>query len=568
MKRSQLIVVLAAIAAVVVIAASGRGESKKSGGEAARSTPTLPAGAVEVSIASSPEKAELVEKVAKDFNATGAEVGGRPVVVTVSTPNSGDEVLAIARAARGERGDTPVVWSPASSLWARLLEHETDRDLVPDGAPSIVRSPLVLAMWEPLARTLGWPDKPIGWADVLRLAEDPRGWEAYGRPEYGTFKLVHTNPSASTSGLEAVTASYFAATGKTEGLTVEDVERPSVERRIAAIEQSIVHYGDATPFIKQQLLEHGPSYASVAAMEETTLVEFNREREGQPKLVAIYPSEGSFYSDSPYLILNAPWVDAAEREGAEAFQRFIASHVTPELAAEHGFRPPDPGSAPLPPVDARHGVDPEQPTRELTLPEPRVLAAIQRSWIRNRKAANILLVVDTSASMNEDAKLSNAKDGLLKGFLRELSPRDRVGLTTFSDQVRPVLPIEPFVKNRDRLSAHIRDLFADGQTALYQATGEAVADIAALRDRKRINAVVLLSDGVNNAGETNFPELIPQLTRHSDAEGNAIRVFTIAYGEDADPEVLKTIAERSGGRSYLGDTENIEAVYRGISSYF
>ncbi len=55
---------------------------------------------------------------------------------------------------------------------------------------------------------LGWPKKRIGFADVLRLARAPRGWGSVGRPEFGRFKYVHTNPDVSTSGLEAVSAEY------------------------------------------------------------------------------------------------------------------------------------------------------------------------------------------------------------------------------------------------------------------------------------------------------------------------------------------------------------------------
>ena len=418
MKRSQLVVVLAAVVAVALVGVAGQrgGDDGKDNGAAKRGS--QPANAVQVTVASSPEKAALVARLADEFNATHPSAGGRPVVVSVSKPNSGDEEAAIAKAASGSGGDRPVVWTPASTLWARLLEHDADRDLVPEHNKSIVRTPLVLAMWEPMARALGWPRKEIGFADVLRLAQDPRGWDAHGHPEFGAFKLVHTNPAASTSGMGAVTASYFAATGKKEGLTVADVDRPEVRRQIARIEQSIVHYGDATPFIKDQLRKNGPTYASAVAMEETTLVEFNADRNGQPKLVGIYPKEGTFYSDSPFIILKAPWVDDAERAGAQAFQRFITGHLTPAVAAKYGFRPADPAAAPLPPVDAAHGADTKQPVRVLAMPQPDVLAHIQRAWFANRKAANIELVVDTSASMSQEAKLARAKVGL-----RRLPPR-------------------------------------------------------------------------------------------------------------------------------------------------
>ena len=76
-------------------------------------------------------------------------------------------------------------------------------------------------MWEPMADALGYPGKPIGFADILDLASSPGGWRRYGRPEFGDFSLVHTNPDFSTSGLSAVVAEYYAATGKNEGLQRE-----------------------------------------------------------------------------------------------------------------------------------------------------------------------------------------------------------------------------------------------------------------------------------------------------------------------------------------------------------
>ena len=52
-------------------------------------------------------------------------------------------------------------------------------------------------------------------------------------------------------------------------------------------------------------------------MEEVTLLDFNRSRGGQPPLVALYPPEGTFYSDNPYITLDAPWVrPRAARRGA------------------------------------------------------------------------------------------------------------------------------------------------------------------------------------------------------------------------------------------------------------
>ena len=118
---------------------------------------------------------------------------------------------------------------------------------------------------------------------------------------------MHTNPDFSTSGLSAVVAEYYAATGKKEGLHRGRRDRLAGARDIVRdIEQSIVHYGDTTLFIADQMRKEGPGYASAVAMEEVTLLDFNRNRGRQPRLVALYPPEGTFYSDNPFIVLDAP----------------------------------------------------------------------------------------------------------------------------------------------------------------------------------------------------------------------------------------------------------------------
>ena len=54
-------------------------------------------------------------------------------------------------------------------------------------------------------------------------------------------------------------------------------------------------------------------------------------------------------------------------------------------------------------MTAANGVDPAEPRRVLGLPEPRVLAAIKDAWRADRKPANVLLVLDTSGSMNDES---------------------------------------------------------------------------------------------------------------------------------------------------------------------
>jgi Ca-activated chloride channel family protein len=559
-KTGSILTIVAAIAAVAVAAfvASGGGDDAKSGSTA--SAPAAPAGAQQLSFVVSPEKEQLLKAAVTKFNASGTEVGGKRVFVAMKAMNSGDAENAIARGRL-----QPDVWSPAGSFWGRLLNLRADQPFVAKENPSIVRTPLVIAMWEPMAQALGYPKKPVAFEDIVRLATDPRGWAAVGQPNFGRFKYVHTNPDSSTSGAEAVTGSYYALAGKKEGLTDADVAKAAP--RVKELERSIVHYGDSTLFIEDQLCKGGLAYASAVAMEETTVIDFNRRRCSGTKLVALYPEEGSFFSDSPYIVLDADWVTPADRQAAGAFQKFLAGEVDADLAGRYGFRPGDPETKAAGLVSAANGANPTKPRRELLLPEPPVLNKVLTTWRRDRKPARVMLVLDNSGSMQDEDKLVHAKQGLL-AFFRQVAPQDEIGLTKFSAKVTELVAPAPFARNRPALERAVRGIIPEDDTAVYDATVKAVDAIKAKADAEHINAVVVLTDGADTTSSVTGRQVLDRLTQEGKAESNAVRVFTIAYGSDAKASELDRFAAASGGKGFTASTADIEQVYRSISSFF
>jgi Ca-activated chloride channel homolog len=519
--------------------------------------------ALEIPFAYSTNEEELLLPLVERFNKEHHEVDGQRVEIVGEGVSSGEAEAKIASGA-----SRPVIWSQASSLWGRLLNHETDASWVADENPSLVRTPLVVALWPPEAKALGWPTTPIGFAQLLKLATSKEGWAAYGLPTFGSFKLGHTNPDFSTAGLSFVTAQYYTAAEKRTGLTVADVERPAVREQVRQVQQSIVHYGDTGSFFVDQLKAHGPGYISAVAMEEVTLLEYNRTRRTSAMpLVAVYPAEGTFSFDNPLITLHAPWVTPVQASAATVFERWLATKITPELAARYGYRPGDPSKHATAPIDRAHLVDPTQPRTELALPEPRVLAAIKRAWREDRKPANVAVVVDVSGSMGDGGRLEQAQQGL-RVFLHQFSQRDRVGLLTFSERVNVIVPIGEMRTNRPLLVQSVDHLVAGGGTSVYDATARGVDLIAALHDQTRINAVVVLTDGEDNESRLKASQVIASLTQRSEDQENTIRVFTIAYGSEANQKVLASIAEASGGKGYTGDPTEIEGVYRQISSFF
>jgi Ca-activated chloride channel family protein len=556
--RGRLVIVVLALAAVAIaFAASGR-DGEDSAAPPGSTPGAAGADGIHLAFAYSPEKAELLAPLITRFNAERHSSGGRTIVVDGKNIASGEAQTRIARGTL-----EPTIWSPASSFWGRLLNYETDRRLVADDNPSIVRTPLVIAMWEELADAYGYPQRKLGYEQLSELATE--GWAAAGKPEFGAFKYVHTNPEFSTSGLSAVSASYYAAAGKREGLTDADVARarPSVRR----LERSIVHYGDTTLFISQELRKRGLGYASAVAMEETTLIEFNRTAGDGARLVAVYPEEGTFVSDNPLIVLQADWVSDEQRAAARTFETFLAEAITPEVAGRHGFRPADENAAPAGLVTPAYGVDPIQPRHVLRVPEAPVLAKLKDAWAADRKPANVMVVFDTSGSMGEEQKLTHAKEALV-AFFRQAAPQDRIGLIKFSTDIQPLVPIAGMRANRARLVAATKTLLPDGDTRVRDATVEGVKAVERKLDRDAINAVVLLTDGADTTSSRSADQVVSELGRQGRKESGQIRVFTIAYGSAPNTTELERYAAATGGKPYKGNTDDIASIYRSISSFF
>jgi Ca-activated chloride channel family protein len=469
-------------------------------------------------------------------------------------------------------------------------------------AKSFMLTPLVIAMPKPMAQALGWPTTPIGFGDVLALSQDPNGWAGKGHPEWGPFRFGKTNPNFSTSGLAQTVAEYYAATGKTKDLTLEDLARPEVDAYARGVESAVVHYGDTTLTFLNNLYradQRGNSfgYASAVAVEEKSVLDYNsgnpdgildpgeKPRKPRVPLVSIYPKEGTLFSDNPLIVLNAPWVSKSETAGARAFANFSTTAGSQRRVLKFGFRPGNPAVAVGAPIIKANGVDPSQPQTTLEVPKPAVLSGVIDQWNQIRKKARVLLVVDVSGSMGDEGdsrtgatKLDLAKKAALAA-LSQFQPDDDVGLRIFSTDIsnsdptdyKDLVPIGPMSANRPDLKSNIERLVPTQGTPLYTVAHDSYAKMLSEFDATRINAVVLLTDGRNeDDNNTDLGGLLKYLRSQNEGEATmAVRIFPIAYGNDADEATLKRIAEATNAAEYSAvDPTTIVNVFNAVVSNF
>lgn len=554
------------IALLVFLAACGKVRENPSSGPSSPAN-NNPKGSVTLTFTYGSEKEDWIKEVTSGFNAGDHRIAdGRTIVVEAIPMGSGDcidELLTESRKAD--------ITSPASAAFIQLGNAESraksGKDLV-GATDNLVLSPVVIAMWKPMAEAIGYGKKPVGWGDILALAKDPRGWAAYGHPEWGPFRFGHTSPESSNSGLISIFAEAYAATGKKGGLTVADVNAEKTAQFVAGIERSVVHYGSSTGFFGKKMFSNGPEYLSAAVMYENMVIESSGSQYSLPfPIVAIYPKEGTFWSDHPAGIVQRPWVTPDKKEAAKIYIDYLLAKPQQEKAIPHGFRP---GNVDVPltsPIDTTHGVDPKEPLTTLEVPQVDVIHAVLALWHTNKKHANITLAFDTSGSMKENQKMENARAAALQ-LVDQLSDDDQFSLLPFSGTPEWAFQRLGIRAGRDSAKEKVGSLYPHDGTALYDAISTAYASHLASQDQdaERISAIVVLTDGEDRDSKMSLDDLLKQIK--FDNERHTIRVFTIAYGDDAKKDVLTKIADATQAKFYAGNQQNIRQVLREISTFF
>jgi Ca-activated chloride channel family protein len=540
------------------------------------------------------EKEEWIKDLTAKFNADPAQTvaGGRRIRVEAVPLGSGESIeeLLAGRSPKGQKSPAHLT-SPASAAFIKIGNAESRAqgkgDLV-GPTKNLVRSPVVIAMWKPMAEALGWPGKPVGWSDVLQLAQDEQAWEKRDHAEWDPFRFGHTHPELSNSGLISIFAEVYAAPSvqKDHGLTVADVTDPRTARFLRGIEQSVVYYGSSTGFFARKMFTGGPRYLSAAVMYENMVIESYDRKKYKPQfpVVAVYPKEGTFMSDHPVGVVRRDWVKAEHQEAAQKYIAYLLGEEQQKAAMAYGFRPGLEKIDLQAPLDRAHGVDPAQPTRQLQVPAPEVIQAIRDLWQKNRKQTSIILVLDTSGSMADNDRLTNAKIGA-RSFVSKIGGRDFFSVIPFSTAVAPARGQLRMTQDRRAADDFIDRLIPKGETALFDAV-QAGYDLTQGADHKQlIPAVIVLTDGMNNrskdkadtlTAEENERALAKLLERIKPGpEKRPARIFTIGYALDAKKEeeaaalkALKQIAETSEGKFYEGTPENIEEIFREIRKFF
>ena len=554
--RGRLRIGVAALATVLAVAAGSWGGYRLL-------SETSCADPVRLSVAAAAEIEPTVRATAQQWTASKPQINGKCVAITVTAADPADITAAIAGQhqatltgvgqAAGEI-KVPDIWIPDSSTWLQRL-RAGGKDWVPDEAPSIARSPVVLAMPQPAAATFGWPDKKVTWADLLTKLS------AGGKLRSG---IVDPNrDAAGLSGLVALSAAANAAGAKGQQASVAGLRALATGR--AALRADLL-----TRFPRGADVGSLASGLAAAPLSEQAVIAYNN---GQPPvpLAPVFVDPAPPPLDYPYTVLPAANADTVS--AATALRIMLSSGGFHDSLAKQGLRAPD-GTAGggFPAVKGA----PAGPLPNGTPPDPAVIEKLLSTWTTLTAPGRMLAVLDVSGSMATPVPTAGnatrqqvANEAARRG-LSLLDDTWAVGLWVFSTKLAPgtdykqVVPIGPLSSERQDLLDGLGAVRTkpNGGTGLYNTVLAAYKTVQASWDPGRVNSVVLFTDGKNeDAPGLTLDQLVAELQKIKDP-ARPIIVVALGIGNQVSAAELNSITNAAGGATFLApDASKVGEVF-------
>jgi len=516
------------------------------------------AGSVLLRLGCSPDKKDILNQLASRFGSFPFSIDDRSIDLEVIPLESRELVES---ALQGELGivcpDSIVRVEQIEDNWRR--QENPEHDIVEEITIFAV-SPLVIAMHPDSARRLGYPDKEIGWRDLISEAQE--------NPD---FKWVHPHVQSS-AGILIALAEFHAAADVPEELSESRLRDSDVRNYIRNLEQTVQRYGPSETETITYALGEGEGEWRVdafVAQERLILSACSRMNESR-RPVIIYPKEGSAWIDHPLVLLSQGAASSILKRAYEKLRDYLLSADAQSLLVQAGFHP---AGAHIRNYFSKAQVSATlskklhtSMAQVLSVPTASMLKSISSSWYTVKRPAAVYLVVDVSGSMGGD-KLQEAKRGLLAFVDQFQNPDDAIGLIAFDSRVQEVVPIGPLSVNLQNLRTAIASLGAGGQTALLDAISVGYDRLHRPCPGNPIRAIVAMTDGQENySHQISQDSLVAKITQGNN-HGFPVAVFCLAYGSDADLPSLERLSQIMGATTERGTLVNIRQTYERMSTF-
>ncbi|MGC1213368.1 MAG: VWA domain-containing protein [Micromonospora sp.] len=548
----------AATALAVVVAGSWFGYQQLAGPSCS--------GQIELSLAAAPEIAPAVKAAADQWVSDGAAVGGTCIAVDVTSAESVEVAAAVATKHGATLGVgeangtavTPDVWVPDSSSWLLRLKNGGATAFAPANGASIARSPVVVAVPEPVASTkFGWPNRKLTWTQLL-------GAVTSSKPPLRAGIVEPTRDAAGLSGLLSLSAAA-SSTGA------------DPQKAQEAMTGALRALATGSSSLRQDLLNRFPRSSdptaianslNAAALSEEDVMAYNATKPPIP-LAALYLDPPPVPLDYPFAVL--PGIEPAKASAARVLFEVLTTPGFRNRLAAQSLRGPDgnwgdgfkaPEGAPSPAGGSTTPPTGQGGTAGL---DPGAIQRVTSTWAVATLSGRMLAVIDVSGSMKKPVATANnvSREAVtVAAASRGLNLFDdswSIGLWTFSTELvgsqdwKPLVPIKPLSANRGKLQQELAGIRPkdNGNTGLFDTVLAAYKEVQREWEPGRVNSVVLFTDGKNeDTNGISRAALLQKLKEIKDPE-QPVRVIIIGIGTEVSKVELESIAKEGDGVAFV-----------------
>lgn len=496
-----------------------------------------------IRVAAAPEIAAVVDRVAR----TVAEGECFRFEVEDRDPAAVASSLAIADGTR-----RPDVWIPDSTLRLRRAKAAGAAD-VPDSGSPVANSPVVFAMTEEAAKTLGWPEKTPSWQDLLASGV------TLGMPDPGSDPVGVSTLLGVAKGLPpgpAAAPGFAAAMRRLAPNTLPGVDDLYARLPGAGSSKQPI---SAFPASENSVLRYN-ARSGVAASP------------GQ--LVASYPPQPVPSLDYPFAVLGN--AGKAQQEAAQQLLRALLDPDGQAALAGVGVRTPD-GRMLFGHSADSHVAAGMQALA--ALPPDEVLDDVLSQWAKVNTNSRARVLIDVSGSMNAVVPGSGGRTRMeltAEAAARALDlfrPTSETSTWVFATDLdgdrdyREVLPMAQVGAQLATGAAQkLRDLRAtpDGQTGLYDTVLAAYQQARQDWEAGRLNLVILMTDGRNEDPHGITRDQLLAGLRGLQDPRRPLPIIGIGIGPDIDVPELDAMTGATGGKTFVApDPARISEVFYG-----
>ena len=163
---------------------------------------------------------------------------------------------------------------------------------------------------------------------------------------------------------------------------------------------------------------------------------------------------------------------------------------------------------------------------------------------------NVCIVLDRSTSMKGE-KMDVVKATAIQ-ILRNIRQQDILSVVAFSDRAEVIVPAS-YHQDRSRLEARIQMIQASGGTEIFQGLDAGTKEVMRSHDSKRVNHIILLTDGQTYGDEQQCLDLASTLAERS------VGISAMGIGKEWNDVFLDVLATRTGGSSaYIAEPQDIK----------